>query len=149
MISVPRAILWDYREAPEELLWRLQRIARPHRGVPPRPRGAGLRRTPLDLADILANKLLALTERSEPKDFVDLFCGVGAPGAPAIDTLVEDAERKFGVHGVRHMLRARFLAPVPSLGGLEMRVPFDPAAVGRFFRETAQRWVRESLDEGP
>jgi len=27
VITVPREILWDYREAPEDLLWRLQRIA--------------------------------------------------------------------------------------------------------------------------
>lgn len=27
MITVPKRILWDYREAPEDLLWRLQRIA--------------------------------------------------------------------------------------------------------------------------
>ena len=27
MIPVPREILWDYRAAPEDLLWRLQRIA--------------------------------------------------------------------------------------------------------------------------
>jgi hypothetical protein len=27
MIPVPRDILWDYHEAPEDLLWRLQRIA--------------------------------------------------------------------------------------------------------------------------
>lgn len=27
MIPVPRDILWDYREPPEDLLWRLQRIA--------------------------------------------------------------------------------------------------------------------------
>lgn len=27
MIPVPRDIPWDYHEAPEELLWRLQRIA--------------------------------------------------------------------------------------------------------------------------
>ena len=27
MIEVPREILWDYQEAPEDLLWRLQRIA--------------------------------------------------------------------------------------------------------------------------
>jgi len=66
-----------------------------------------------------------------------------------MDPLVEDAERKFGVRGVRHMLRARFLAPVPPLGGLEMRAPVDPAEVGRLFRETARRWVRESLDENP
>lgn len=25
--DVPKAILWDYREAPDDLLWRLQRIA--------------------------------------------------------------------------------------------------------------------------
>jgi len=27
MVTVPKEILWDYREAPEDLLWRLQRIA--------------------------------------------------------------------------------------------------------------------------
>ena len=27
MIQVPKQILWDYREPPEDLLWRLQRIA--------------------------------------------------------------------------------------------------------------------------
>jgi hypothetical protein len=100
------------------------------------------------LRDILANKLLMLTERSEPKDFVDLYCGVHAPGAPAIDALVDDAEKKFGVRGVRHMLRGRFLGAVPPIGGLEMRTSVDPAEVGRFFSETARRWVRESLDEG-
>jgi hypothetical protein len=98
------------------------------------------------LRDILSNKLLALAERTEPKDLVDLYCGLRAPGAPAIDGLVEDAERKFGVRGVRHMLRARFLGAVPSLGGLEMRASVDSAEVGRLFSETARRWVAESLD---
>lgn len=27
MITVPTALLWDYREPPEDLLWRLQRLA--------------------------------------------------------------------------------------------------------------------------
>lgn len=99
------------------------------------------------LRDILANKLLALTERNEPKDFVDLYFGLRAPGAPAIDGLLDDAEGKFGVRGVRHMLRARFLGAAPSLAGLEMRMSADPAEMGRFFGETARRWVRESLDE--
>lgn len=79
---------------------------------------------------------------------MDLYCGVRAAGAPAIDGLLDDAERKFGVHGVRHMLRARFLGGPPPLAGLEMREIVDPAEIGRFFSETARRWVRESLDEG-
>ena len=34
MIEVPKDILWDYKEAPEDLIWRLQRIADffPHYG---------------------------------------------------------------------------------------------------------------------
>lgn len=27
MITVPKELLWDYREPPQDLLWRLQRIA--------------------------------------------------------------------------------------------------------------------------
>lgn len=27
MIAVPKELLWDYREPPQDLLWRLQRIA--------------------------------------------------------------------------------------------------------------------------
>lgn len=27
MIEVPKDLLWDYKEAPEDILWRLQRIA--------------------------------------------------------------------------------------------------------------------------
>jgi hypothetical protein len=98
------------------------------------------------LRDILANKLLALTERGEPKDFVDVYCGLQAAAAPRIDALVDDAERKFGVRGVRHMLGPRFIGAVPPLGGLEMRSTVDPAEVQRFFSETARRWVRESLE---
>jgi predicted nucleotidyltransferase component of viral defense system len=100
------------------------------------------------LRDILANKLVALTERREPKDLVDVYCGARAPQAPEIDALVDDAERKFGVRGVRDMLRARFLGELPRLTSLEMRTSVEPGDVGRFFGETARRWVRESLENG-
>lgn len=69
---------------------------------------------------------MALTERKEPKDVVDLYCGTRAPGAPEIDALVGDAERKFGVRGIRDMLRARFLAELPLLTSLEMRTSVAP-----------------------
>ena len=98
--------------------------------------------------DILANKLLAMTERREPKDFVDLYCAAGRPGTPTIDALAGDAERKFGVRGVRHMLSGRFLEGPPPLVGLEMVSDIEPAEVSRFFTETARRWVSESIEEG-
>lgn len=99
------------------------------------------------LRDILANKLLAMTERREPKDFVDLYCAVKRPGAPTIDALAGDAERKFGVRGVRHMLSGRFIEGSPPLGGLEMLSDIETAEVARFFTATARRWVSESIEE--
>lgn len=100
------------------------------------------------LRDILANKLMTLTERREPKDLVDLYCGALAREAPEVDALVDDAEGKFGVRGVRDMLRARFLGELPPLTNLEMTTSVDPVDVARFFGETARRWVRESLEDG-
>ena len=50
-------------------------------------------------------------------------------------------------HRLSDDLRARFLGAAPSPAGLEMRMSVDPAEMGRFFGETARRWVRESLDE--
>lgn len=45
------------------------------------------------------------------------------------------------------MLRTRFLEAPPPLAGLEMTASVDPAEMGRFFGETARRWVRESLGQ--
>jgi hypothetical protein len=80
MITVPRAILWDCREAPADLLWRLQRIA-------------------------------------------DFFPRYGQD-RETVRLLFENRDR----------LRLE---------------PGTRALIEEYFRETAQRWVRESLDESP
>lgn len=59
------------------------------------------------------------------------------------------ALQRIGVQGVRHILRGRFLAEQPSLGVLEMRKAFDPAAMQAFFSGTARRWVRQAIDDEP
>jgi hypothetical protein len=155
VIPIPRELVWDYAEPPDDLLWRLQRIADwfpafgrdratvrllyAHRDElripaevrslielyeeewrartvtdvprftrvvgqplrvefvrydvdhiePPRPRYGPLR---VDgLRDILANKLSAMVERTEPKDYADVLLllrqparpdGVSAPSTP-------------------------------------------------------------------
>jgi predicted nucleotidyltransferase component of viral defense system len=93
------------------------------------------------LPDILANKMIALTDRRDPKDFVDLYCAlVGHPELSAVDVAAA-AERKFGVSGIRHILQRRFLEALPSPKGLRMCGPFDPEAMTRFFRELARSWL--------
>lgn len=99
------------------------------------------------LRDILANKLVAMTERSDAKDLVDLYVGLERNPSLSLDPLVDDAEQKFGVKGLRHILAGRFLGPPPELGSLDLRVPVEPTALREFFSGVARGWVRRSLDD--
>lgn len=68
--------------------------------------------------------------------------------APEIDRAIRDAESKFGIAGIRHILSGRFLEGPPPLGVLMMREPFDPGALTEFFRAQARRWIARSVVEG-
>ncbi len=93
------------------------------------------------LPDILANKMVAITDRHDPKDFVDLYWAfVRHPELKPLD-VVAAAEPKFGISGIRHIVQRRFLESVPSPKGLRMRDTFDPEAMTHFFRELAKSWI--------
>ena len=99
------------------------------------------------LKDILANKLAALTDRRDPKDYVDLYCALKKYPELDLGQLVRDAEVKFGVKGVEHILRGRFLEPTPSLGVLKMREELNKEEMARFFAQRARDWIRRSTEE--
>ena len=96
------------------------------------------------LEDILVNKLMAMTDREEPKDYVDLFCALCDHPELKLDTLVEATAAKFGVKGVRHILSGRFLRPLPPSGVLNMRRPLNKEAMARFYGQQATSWVASS-----
>ncbi len=96
--------------------------------------------------DILANKLMAMTDRRDAKDFVDFFFGRKAAPELSVEELVCDVEQKFGVTGIRHILQGRFLQPPPP-GELKMLVPSDPDEMARYFQDQAREWVTRSLSE--
>jgi nucleotidyltransferase AbiEii toxin of type IV toxin-antitoxin system len=96
------------------------------------------------LEDILINKLMAMTDREEPKDFVDLYCAFQDHPTLNLDKLVDATIAKFGVHGVRHILSGRFLRPLPQTGVLSMRRPLDKDEMVRFFSQHAKAWIELS-----
>lgn len=63
--------------------------------------------------EILVNKLLAMTDRREPKDDVDVYFLLQRPESPTLLQAMQLAERKFGVPGLRYSLQSRLLA-VPA-----------------------------------
>ncbi len=58
---------------------------------------------------------------------------------------IQNAERKFGITGLKGLLRGRFLQGLPPLGVLKMREPLDPAAIAEFFAAQARNWISDAI----
>jgi predicted nucleotidyltransferase component of viral defense system len=98
------------------------------------------------LQDILSNKLAAMTDRQDAKDYVDVYCAFRKRPDLDIENVMREAEQKFGVRGIRHILRGRFLQDPPPASGLRMCQPLDFADLARFYRDQAEHWIRDSID---
>ena len=76
------------------------------------------------LQDILVNKLMAMTDRSDPKDYIDVYCAIRTRPQFDLEKLIDRTTVKFGVSGVRYILSGRFLQPPPR-GVLSMLTQLD------------------------
>lgn len=99
------------------------------------------------LRDILANKLMAMTDRTDAKDYVDLYCAFKRNPQLDINELIQQAELKFGIKGAQHILRGRFLEPIPSISPLKIRNPLKQEELTQFFVKQAKRWIARSTQE--
>ncbi len=99
------------------------------------------------LKDILVNKIMALTDRRDPKDFVDLYFALKARPDMDLDVLIRATESKFGVAGVGYILRGRFLEGVPSIGTLIMLKELNRDLLEQFFKTQAKAWIAKSVRE--
>jgi predicted nucleotidyltransferase component of viral defense system len=99
------------------------------------------------LKDILVNKIMALTDRRDAKDYVDLFYGLKKQPETNLRELLQAAEMKFGIKGVGHIMRGRFLETPPPLGTLMMRRELDYEAVARFFKDQALALISGDLKQ--
>lgn len=115
----------------------------------PCEKGRTIRGLTIDsLKDILVNKIMAVTDRRDPKDFVDLFFGLKKNPEMTLRNLLQEAEAKFGIKGISHIIKGRFLEGVPTLGALSMRENMEPEAIARFFKDQALSLVSEDLKHG-
>ncbi len=99
------------------------------------------------LTDILVNKLIAMTDRRDAKDYVDLYCAFRKHPELDLQHFVERVELKFGVKGVPYILRGRFLEPLPPLGVLKMGADLDMEDIAQFFIRQAKAWIARSARE--
>lgn len=95
--------------------------------------------------EILVNKLLAMTDRSDAKDDVDVYFLLRAKGAPTMLDALKLAERKFGIAGLRYSLQSRLLAVPTELPKTEP--PISREQVVSAFRDEVKLLIAAFTNE--
>lgn len=106
---------------------------------PPAPQLGSLR---VDgLRDILANKLSAIVDRAEAKDFVDVYFLIKRAGL-SLEQGIEDTKRKFGWPALELLLQSAFLKAERLTAWPEVEPPIDVEELRRAFRAWAKGLIR-------
>ena len=99
------------------------------------------------LQDIVINKLMAMTDRIDPKDYIDLYCAFKTFPELDLEKLLDQTAVKFDVKGVRHILSGRFLQPLAPWGVLGIRCQLDREEMARFYSQRAKAWIARLTEE--
>jgi predicted nucleotidyltransferase component of viral defense system len=92
------------------------------------------------LRDILANKLSAIIERTEGKDFADLYFLLRRPEL-SLEQGILDCQAKFGWPGLRILLQRAFLKAERLEAWPRTQPPTTPEEARTFFREQARTLI--------
>ncbi|MEW6001209.1 MAG: nucleotidyl transferase AbiEii/AbiGii toxin family protein [Nitrospirota bacterium] len=98
------------------------------------------------MPDILINKLAALSDRKDVKDYVDIYFILKENPDLAIEDMIIKTEQKFGVRGLKYILEGRFLECSKQTGLLNMKKRYRSDEMVSFFRKMARRLIKKSLE---
>jgi len=71
--------------------------------------------------DIFVNKLTAISERREVKDYVDILFILSLEGVNKIIWAIEKVKEKFGVKGIEYIIQQRFTEP-PDFKDVQLKL---------------------------
>ncbi len=95
--------------------------------------------------DILVNKLCAIADRVEVKDYVDVYCALGRSDL-SLERLIELAERKCEIKGLRHIMKNRLLQLPEGIDLLELQVDIKPQEIESFFERHIRQMVEKEIE---
>ena len=99
------------------------------------------------LADILVNKLMAMTDRKDIKDYVDIYFILKEFPELSLDEMIGKTELKFGSKGLKDILQGRFLECPANIEALTMKKTCNAKELVAFFKETARGLIKRSNAE--
>jgi len=96
--------------------------------------------------DIIVNKLCSIADRSDPKDYVDVYFGI-KQGGLSLKELLELAQKKCEISGIDHILKNQLLQIPEGAKGLSLIKEVDPREMERFFLKSVKEIIEEELED--
>lgn len=94
--------------------------------------------------DIVVNKLCAIADRLDAKDFVDLYCSL-KKGNLSLNRLIDLAEKKCEIRGIRHILKRRLLQIPEGINQLPLKASIKAKEMEDLFRRLIKRMVEKEV----
>lgn len=89
------------------------------------------------LEDILVNKLMALSDRCDPKDYVDLYFILKGQPRFKLGKFITKAEKKFGIRGLKYIISAHLLEKI-DYSPVSFIKPVSFKEMSSFLQKTAR-----------
>ncbi len=96
------------------------------------------------LLDIVVNKLCAIADRLDAKDYVDVYVAMKQAGF-SLDELIKLAEQKCEIKGIGHVLKSRLLQVPEGLDRLPLKVAVTREEVESFFARHIRMMVKKEI----
>ena len=96
--------------------------------------------------DIVVNKLCAIADRLDVKDFVDLYWAL-KKGNLSLNRLLDLAEKKCEIRGIRHILKRRLLQIPEGIDQLPLKVTIKAEEMEELFRRLIKKMVEKEVME--
>lgn len=96
--------------------------------------------------DIIVNKLCAIADRIDVKDYVDIYYAVRSNSNLSLQNLLSLAERKCEIKGIRHILKGRLLEVPEEVERLSLKTVLTKTDIEGFFTEAIKDIVKHESD---
>ena len=97
--------------------------------------------------DIVVNKLCAIADRVDAKEYVDVYCALMSSDL-SLKRLMDFAERKCDIKGIRHVLKSRLLQIPGGISKLPLRRPLTEDEVKALFERLLRDIIAGEISAG-
>jgi len=97
--------------------------------------------------DIVVNKLCAIADRIDAKDYVDVYSALKGSEL-SLHELINLAEKKCGIKGISHVLKSRLLQVPEGIENLPLRIEIRKEDIRGLFESLIRDIIEKEIERG-